>query len=186
MEFFKTGQCYLEGYIGLYDPDNPVYISPPEPLNMDLAQAKRFAAQILGRVCHLLADMSVPAHVKNDLHPCSVGDRDTYELFMGNNLLGGCNDEHTSFPAEQWTTATATAQGGLLTQVLSMSDYDAIRYLFYTTSQIADHFPSDDAAGNNALPNGTNSYIDSRYQLLGNPPAGVTLWTLRTSHLILP
>lgn len=138
--FYKTGQCYYEGYIHTLDPDNPVYVTP-QPLNMDPTQAKRFAAQVLGRVCHLLADMSVPAHVRHDLHPCDTGDPDAYELYMGGNdwFPTVCNDEKTSFPAQNWNVSTAQSQGGLLYEALTGDAVSTIRYLFYTQSQLADH-----------------------------------------------
>jgi hypothetical protein len=69
-----------------------------------------------------------------------------------------------------------------------MSNVDAIHYLFYTTNQIADFFPSgvDNSVpisdlhyytiqstfqiGNNNLPNGTNSEIDNVYNAFNNNP----------------
>jgi hypothetical protein len=39
----------------------------------------------LGHVVHLLADMTVPAHVHNDPHVASLGDPDEYEETIGHN-----------------------------------------------------------------------------------------------------
>ncbi|MEY4875342.1 MAG: hypothetical protein RL708_491, partial [Bacteroidota bacterium] len=48
---------------------------------------KDLALQILGRVAHLLGDMSVPAHTHGVAHPCPVGYGDYYELDLGNSLV---------------------------------------------------------------------------------------------------
>jgi hypothetical protein len=140
---------------------------------MQIDQAQKYAYQILGRVAHLLADMSVPAHAHADEHPCVLGDPDFYELYMGGNATGNCNESHTQFPALGWNAATAASQGTML-DVSGMIDYDAMRFLFYTQNQLADFFPSDDVPqGDNNLPNGSNPYLLSRYSILGTPPRAI-------------
>ena len=168
VEFFQTGRCYYEGYIDLAGYE---HLNSPQEIYMDITTARKYAYQILGRVAHLLHDMSVPAHVHDDEHPCELGDPDDYELYMGGNSSGSlyCNDVQTSFPAQSWNKNTASVQGNLI-DILSMSDYDGIRYLFYTLNQLSDHFPSRERPGDNNLPNGSNSYLVSRYQALGAVP----------------
>lgn len=175
-EFFNTGHCYYEGYV---DIAGYAHIGSPQEIYMDLTSARNRAYELLGHVAHLLADMGVPAHVHNDLHPCDLTDPDWYEIYMGGNQIppSMCNDPQTSFPAQSWTASTASAQGGLI-DISSLTDQDAMRYLFYTQNQLADHFPSGmpgalDANGNNYLPNGTNSYLQTRYQALGQPPSNI-------------
>lgn len=92
-------------------------------------------------------------------------------FIWGGNSSGSlyCNDVKSSFPALSWNKYTASTQGNLL-DILSMSDYDGIRYLFYTLNQLSDHFPSRERPGDNNLPNGSNSYLVSRYQALGQVP----------------
>lgn len=174
VDFFKTGHCYFEGYIDL---GGGIHYVTPVEINMYLPDAQKIAYQILGRVSHLLADMSVPAHSHNDFHVCTfpASDGDYYELTMGGNLAE-CNEEQTVFYAQNWDMFDAHGQGDLLP--LQSDDLATIRYLFYTLNQLSDHFPSGtgqmpsffDDPGNNYLPNGTYPIIDERYQILGNPP----------------
>lgn len=140
---------------------------------------KKWPYNIVGRILHLLADMSVPAHVHNDVHPCELGDGDSYELWISSNDEGDCNEPHTTFRAQNWDAATSREQGGILWEVFSMPEETAIRYLFYTMNQLADHYPSwdvafpvnnRDASGNNNLPNGTNPLLEAWYNELGDPP----------------
>ena len=172
VEFFNTGHCYSEGYIDLA---GVVYMNSPVEIFMNLNTAQKYAYMILGRVVHLLTDLGVPAHAHADLHPCDLQDKDEYEMYMGNP--DGCNGEPIdgTFPAQNWTATTAATQGGLLLiNFEGMTDYEIIRYLFYTQQQIADHFPSGRIGaywpGNNNLLNGTNNYLISRYSTLGSPP----------------
>jgi len=99
--------------------------------------------EILGRISHLLADMSVPAHVKNDKHPCDLWNPDGYELYMGGNDWSPtvCNAPQSVFAAKNWNALTAQTQGGLL-NISGMNTNEVIRYLFYTQNQLSDHFPS--------------------------------------------
>ncbi len=149
-------------------------------------RAKFIGYCILGHILHLLADMSAPAHTHGDSHGCSapVWDGDTYELAMGSNLDGGCNDVHTSFLAQNWTATTAAKQGGLLLEVFSMSDEDATRYMFYTMNQLASHFGSNNDVGNDNLPNGNSMLVSARYPLLGYVGTSSVGWTNKTQSII--
>lgn len=82
IDLYKTGHCYDEGYV-----DIAGYIHHLEPLEvyMNLETARKFAAQIIGRVAHLLTDMSVPAHAHNDIHPSG----DPYEDYMNEHFDDG-------------------------------------------------------------------------------------------------
>jgi hypothetical protein len=166
--------------------------------------SQQLALQILGRVAHLLGDMSVPAHVHSHLHPCPAGLPDYYENHMGGvwyNNSGPTNcesDPGGSFPAQQWTAATAAQTGGLVQEMYCQGDDAAkMRYLFYTNNQLADFFPSGvndpnirDAdyqnsgpsfnnnyrvGGNSTLPNGRNDYLDSRYNVLNSQGQGYNI-----------
>lgn len=153
---------------------------------------KVFPYTIVGRIAHLLADMSVPAHSHNDYHPCGIlGDGDYYELWISSNDQGDCNEPHTSFRANGkdgagkygtgWNALTAREQGGLLYEVFSLSDYDAVNYLFYSLNQLSEHFPSydshgnKDADGNNLLNIYTDPLVLGWYQTLGDPPSSFPL-----------
>jgi hypothetical protein len=91
------------------------------------------SAFALGRVAHLLTDMSVPAHVNSvssaygdlDVHIIS----DAYEYFMSEKKYNG------DYNFKQWAASgTATTFSNL---------YD----LFYAMAEMADNYESDDANG---------------------------------------
>lgn len=164
-DFYQTGNLRFVNWTVLNGETNY------ENKDMQFSEETRklFAFNILGRICHLLGDMSVPAHVKEDIHPCKLGDEDYYELYMGGNATGDCNQHHQSFYAQNWDYQSIRMQGGLLYEVFDMQEEEAIRYLFYTLNQLTDHFKSDDEPANQNLPNGTNLTISSRYYELGAP-----------------
>ena len=87
----------------------------------------------LGRVAHLLTDMSVPAHVHLDVH---IGDPisgdDSYEDYMTEYN----DDVPNDYNYKQWTSSGSAA-------VSASSLYD----LFYGLAEIADNFDSDDYPG---------------------------------------
>ena len=95
--------------------------------------------EIIGRVCHLLADVNTPAHVKNDPHfPPQVGGKyDFYEKEMDARRYN-------------YTAETAANYGSLVPihYTHSSIDTNTLKVLFYTSAQIADHFNSDDKGGN--------------------------------------
>ncbi len=94
---------------------------------------KKALWEILGRMCHLLQDMSVPAHAKNDIHS---GD-EPYEKVLEYRFLG------VNF-------LTAYQQGG----VIKLNKLcNPLRTIFYIQNQIADRFPTEDYVGDVNLPN---------------------------------
>ena len=105
---------------------------------------------ILGRMCHLLADMAVPAHVHCDPHPGGdANDSDSYEDWMENE-----DNWHWNF------YNTYNEKGGLIDV---SSETEPLFYLMYTVNQITDFFASDDVDGDNNLPQGSNSILDAMY-----------------------
>ena len=94
---------------------------------------KATAYWYLGRIAHLLADVSVPAHVHNDIH-IPIIDPDSYEDFMTTNFA---NWDHNS--ANQ------------LSPIPETSNLDE---LFQNLAQRAQYFPSNDSNGDtdNAKP----------------------------------
>ena len=83
-DFFMTGNYYYHGYHDLLGQWYPC--EPPELRNLSLEDRKIYAYEILGRICHLLGDMGVPAHCHNDPHPPIPGsdESDIYEEYMKN------------------------------------------------------------------------------------------------------
>jgi hypothetical protein len=169
VEFFTTGRIFYEGYVNTLGQE---FTNPPLEEYWPLDKARRYAFQILGRVAHLLQDMSVPAHVKDDTHPCELEDPDEYEIYMGGNEFSpSCNEPQTRFPALAYSASTALGAGGIL---IPPPGVDPIRYLFYLTTQVVDHFPTNEPLpGNNNLPNGTDPFLQKLYANLGPPPASV-------------
>lgn len=123
--------------------------------------------EILGRVCHLLADMSVPTHVHLDIHPCEIGDQDNYEVDIagaGNGMFN-CNEQvFVPGPYIDYTAASAFNSGNFI-DPYTFDEENPIRYLFYFTAQVSDHFASQDWGGDNDLGNnpypGMQDYINS-------------------------
>lgn len=127
------------------------------------------AFEALGHVSHLLADMSVPAHVHEDSHAT-----DLYEDWM-------------EFPTAHLTDfelECIIAQGPIQ---IPEGVSDPLYYLFYTTNQVADMFPSDDEDGD-ATSNGdlndpwsenganwmTNVYLNNRGFTNTTPQSQIT------------
>jgi len=124
-------------------------------VNLTDVNRKRFVYEILGRMCHLIEDMCVPAHVHGDAHPPT--DKDYYEEDMDRNYY-------------KWTWENALQQGGIIYP--NLQD-DPIRYFSYSANQISDIFRSNDYEGNIYLPNGTYPIISEYYNQLGNQPINV-------------
>jgi len=82
-------------------------------------------------MCHLLADMSVPAHAHLDEHGL---DPDSYE-----DYVGGAGDPYRTWNADN--AGPAIILDGTTSQVL--------HFLLFTMQQQADHFGSNGPAGGN-------------------------------------
>ena len=86
------------------------------------------AWEVLGRMCHLLADMSVPAHAHLDEHGLLA---DSYE-----DYVGGAGDPYTVWSGDNVDPAI----------VLNGPTDEVLHALMYTTQQQADHFGSNGPA----------------------------------------
>jgi hypothetical protein len=150
-------------------------------------RAKIIGWNIFGRILHLLTDMSVPAHTHADSHPCPLGDEDYYEVFMGWRLNApflNCADQNQSHSGTLWTSTDASKHGGLLYEVFSMNDKDALRYLFYTMNRLSAHFATRDENGNDWLWNGNSMLVSHRYAALGSQATNKSIWNnTQWSHL---
>lgn len=164
VNFFKTKKIWLEDYYDLSGRQNLVREEITAPENVFNA----VVWEVLGRMSHLLQDLSVPAHVHNDIHIRGLDGGDCYHNFIDDGAYLNYN----------WQTAKNA--GGLINPYSDNSD--PLRYLAYTTTQLADHFPSGPICsqipqqhlGNNFLPGGTNQMIQNYYMLLGSPPPNIT------------
>ncbi|MBI3365890.1 MAG: hypothetical protein HY033_13410, partial [Ignavibacteriae bacterium] len=176
IDLYKNAHLYLVGF-QKYGEGDHIYGSPILLTDQILTgsgytvQSLKdiMAYQILGRIAHLLGDMAVPAHAHNDPHcpyVCGNGTgTDPYEAW-----------EWDGIHYVEETAYTASQQGPLL-DVYSVVPYAAIvnhdyarmmRYLFYTTNQMADRFPSNNQNGDLSynLSYRGNDGIDDDYSVL--------------------
>lgn len=175
---YNTGNVNWNGYWSSLGQ----YISKNISKQYSTTYRRRVAYSTLGRMCHLLADMSVPAHVHNDAHSLgSEGGTDDYEEWAKN---------HYSL----YTWQDALQQGGVLLDVTE-KEYP-IRYLMYVVNQYADFFPSDGDWGGKYLgdrnysstysKDGNTDYypvLDEIFSQLGTRPTTINKY-LQASHLI--
>ncbi len=90
---------------------------------------KQRAYNRFGRMCHLLQDMSVPAHVHSTSHACRMGMHCDY---FEENEMGYHNNYHT------WTADEIFEDIGSF--INPYIHEDPIYYLMYFMNQIADHY----------------------------------------------
>lgn len=123
--------------------------------------------EILGRMCHLLADMSVPAHAHLDEHGLNP---DSYEDYVGG-------------PANLYRAWNADNAGPAILR--SGTEFEVLHFLMYTMQQQPDHFGSNGPVNGNGNDNiaGDATEIE-RYCLatlnlssLGGPTTDAGPWT---------
>jgi hypothetical protein len=178
-EIATTGVCSVP--YGYYDdPFTTTFprvktVTPSNPSSFfTTAQSKVVGFNTFGHLLHLLGDMGVPAHTRSDSHGCTypISDGDFYELAMGGNspgASGGCNAAKKGnqiTASVLYSATTAAKQGGLLLEVFSMTDEDALRYLFYTLNQLSNYFASSNDDGNTWITNGNSMLVNARYTAL--------------------
>lgn len=120
IDFYKTGHAKVVAYRGI---DLQWYgISDPIEVNFAQGMIDIIVWEVLGRVCHLIQDLSVPAHAHRDEHGLTS---DIYEPWVQGSPQGFV-----------WNGLNS---GSFLNPYLSTNP---IHFLMYTTQQIADHFGS--------------------------------------------
>jgi hypothetical protein len=87
----------------------------------------------IGRVAHLLEDMTLPCHAHNDAHPRELGEGDSFHIHIDDGVY------------KNYTAVDALNDGGVISDISSKNN--PLRYLFYTANQIADFYPSYDIDG---------------------------------------
>ena len=112
------------------------------------------ASVMLGRLIHILSDMSVPAHVHIDSH--GPGDTDPYEDYWINNNISLLNHLFN-------TPNLLDNNAFVFTNNYEIDDI-FLYNIFFTMNQLTDYFPSKDATANNNLPSGTNNLLNNKYQ----------------------
>ncbi len=105
------------------------------------------AYEYFGHVCHLLQDMTVPAHAHEDWHdPFFTGD-DCYEDWMKNNH-------------DRWNYSDAIDAGGFVHIPDLPGEDDPLYYLMYAANQYGDYYASDDRNGDTTDRHGWMNYDD--------------------------
>jgi len=141
-EFYKNREMNLlsdqNGEFIVFDLNTLQIISPNEApiIIVEDYIRDRVSWEVLGRMSHLLADQSVPAHTHRDEHGLV---EDSYE-----NWVGG-----SSQPYLEWNNTNAGAYIDPYT-----TDNDPLHYLMYTLQQQTDHFGSN---GPGNIGNGNNN-----------------------------
>ncbi len=132
-------------FVGVTLPTGTIYFSKAYEIKNSTGYFDiLFAANILGRIAHLIGDMSIPEHVKVVAHPCNLGYSSVYETWLGNSHVYGipsCPGFVPSwFPAKNYTWQNAMQQGGI---VNVKNKNNPMKFLMYTTAQITDCYRAD-------------------------------------------
>lgn len=162
INLYKTRKIKILGYFssnyGHYFPDltpegGYSKLSTPYTVYISEERVDRLVWNILGRMAHLLGDMSVPVHTHETAHPCYMespgnlyNNGDTYEKWMSSpsGVIDCYTQMPSSFKAQYWTYLHPNVQQGLINVV---GTSDPLRYLFYSMNQITSFFPSINVEG---------------------------------------
>lgn len=126
----------------------------------------KFTWEILGRMCHLLQDMSVPAHAHGDAHGiCDDGvNHDTYEKWVG-STISPYNSPYL-----------AISHNGMSSFLNPIGTDKPLYFLMYRVQQVADHFGSNgpyNGDGNDYLPVTSPSYYNIPLYILPTSPTSI-------------
>lgn len=147
--------------------------------------AKTFRS--LGQVLHLLADSSVPAHVRNDLHPFG----ESYENFCKNNVkllsfsaasIGTSITNRFSLPglspiSNYWDT---TPEEGENPNPLGLAEYTNRNFLSEGTIFTNYTFPRSAGLLRDSVKNAKGEFED-RFYLEGMTSDGIKIWHLAST-----
>lgn len=168
VDLYKTGRAWIVGYynsIGQWVNSN---MDNRLPCQIVFSQGWRdvFVWEILGRMCHLLQDMAVPAHVHRDAHGEDACLKlDSYEDYFGTDY--------------NWEAKKVLSLKGPMIDPYVSSNQ--LHYLMYTTAQMADHFGSNgpyEGDGNDVF-SGNSSPEEMQFLTAVNPGSfgGITCMT---------
>ncbi|PIQ08858.1 MAG: hypothetical protein COW71_09650, partial [Ignavibacteriales bacterium CG18_big_fil_WC_8_21_14_2_50_31_20] len=145
-EFDNLVQFYLDGMITIkcqavgidVDTNEKTKYTYNSQFIVDEVYKNRIVFEILGRMAHLVQDMSVPAHAHVDAHGIDPGDQ--YERWVSEN------DSY-----KYWNYENIGNE-----RLYDVTNYtNPLHFIMYTTQQIADHFgssgPWDDGVGNDEI-----------------------------------
>ncbi len=161
IEFYKTGLIFAPIVIGKNTSTGVenTYVNSQFYVNEDLRG--RIAFDILGRMAHLIADMSVPAHVHNNAH--DDASEETYEKqFMH---IDTDDDPYSNPNVNYWDAQRVWDEFGSIMDPYVAND-DPLHHLMYTVNQFADHFAC-------YLYNGDDNYVNNNSELNTYFPTGI-------------
>jgi|GEM_PF-2450880 len=140
-DMYKNKRIYVTGIEffggGTVNYNTPILLKNENLVSISVEYLTEiFTWEILGRMCHLLADMSVPAHVHSDVH--APPNTDPYEDAMAY----GSFVTYWDFNSIWNTYHTIWDPEG---------KPDPLRYLMYDLNQLSDHFGSRDVNGDDNI-----------------------------------
>ena len=150
IDFYNTGNCLRKEILFGVPLETKSAVYPEE-------NRKRISYEILGRVAHLLSDMSVPAHAHVDEHATS---KDFYET----DYIG--KEGKKLFTSD---SCLVNDDGFMPFLVNNYNDATVLKNLFCIMNQITQHFPSRDFDGNNDIDYGETYIINQKLNAWGNP-----------------
>lgn len=154
---YHTGYMKVTHYSALgggwipYDPPVEVRITD---------YRKYFCYEILGRMAHCLADISVPAHVKLDPHPNECNQGDSYETKMGSEYI-----------------YYNSSNSGPIINPFVQNQYHPIYYLAFINNQIASNFPSNDVGRGYA-----STWTSYPFGIIADLLQGAPFWPYQSSN----
>ena len=163
-EYYTTGTIFYRGFYDIQGEftERNFWVTSSQGFR------DRVVWEILGRVAHLLADVGTPTHAHYDQHPPVIGGTDLYESEMGS----------------QYVNYDYNLAQGLWGLIDVTGESNPLKYLFYTTAQIADHYPSNDVGGDNGWginePFTNYQGLSDRITILGPIPSGA--YTPQIAH----
>ncbi len=172
-----TLRADVPGAYVIFDLNDQRVIPQGELLDVQVDQAARdrIVWEVLGRMCHLLGDMSVPTHTRRDEHGL---DPDAYENWVGAD--GG-----------PYLMCTHDSAGESIDPF--NADNDPLHYLMYTMQQQANHFGSmgpyegvgNDIVGGNGHPLETAYLASVNLPALGPPTIPSGPWSVENMRNIM-
>ncbi|MDP4175035.1 MAG: T9SS type A sorting domain-containing protein [Bacteroidota bacterium] len=169
IDLYKTGRVFVKiANITTSDGKEITYSGDlflPEDLK------NKIVFEILGRMCHLLTDMSVPAHVHNNAHVVQLGSGDKYEqdlMFVKWDV-----ENFYSYPAiSYWDANTVWNKYQNIMYPYVSYDSNPLHFLMYSMNQIADHFSSSSVNGDDSF--NSNNLEIQKYFPYGVGPTTIT------------
>lgn len=171
--YYDNTQTGDDGLIDLYKTRRMFHLETQTWVIVDENTRDKLVWEILGRMCHLLQDMTVPAHAHCHIHAPIISSGDAYESYI--ESLGNIANYVNRNNCGSWVNPFSDPYGNYWPP-------DAIRYLFYNANQIGDFFPNGGSCNGSPSNNGDNyrynmiygegtyPYLNYHYAIYGGTP----------------